>query len=191
LISHIVQRGRCTVCGARIDPAHLWIELICGLVGGLALWLSPDASGVAGAIFGWLLVALAALDLRHFWLPDRLTALLALGGLAAGLAGLEPPLGERIIGGIAGFGILTLIALTYRALRKREGLGGGDPKLLGGIGLWLGWQALPLVVLGASGVGIAWVLLRMLLGKAVRADDRLPFGTLLAMSAFSVWVFSA
>ncbi len=138
---------------------------------------------------GWLLVALAALDIRDFWLPDVLTA--AVGMVAALSCWVVDPPGtiDRIIGGIAAFGSLWLIAALYRQLRAREGLGGGDPKLFGAIGLWLGWQPLPFVLLGASGVGLVAVLAMMLRGRTVSATTRLPFGALLAVAALPVWVF--
>ena len=59
--------------------------------------------------------------------------------------------------------------------------------MLGAIGAWLGWAALPFVVLGASGAGIVWVLSIMVRGGHVEASDRIPLGTLLAISAFVVW----
>ncbi|WP_332310435.1 A24 family peptidase, partial [Altererythrobacter lutimaris] len=139
-------------------------------------------------MFGWLLLALAALDVAALWLPNGLTGLLAAAGLAAGLAGLGLPLEARLIGGAAGFGVLWLVAWSYRRLRGRQGLGGGDPKLFGGIGLWLGWQALPLVLLAACLIGLAGVLGLMLGGRRVTATDRLPFGVMLAAAAFAVWL---
>ena len=122
----------------------------------------PGPAGIAGAVFGWLLLALAALDIAEFWLPDPLTLTLALAGFAAGLVGIDPPLTDRLIGGAAGFGSLWLIGFSYKRLRGREGLGGGDPKLLGAIGLWLGWRMLPAVLLLAAMTGLALVLLGML-----------------------------
>ena len=122
------------------------------------------------------------------WLPNALTGLLAAAGLATGLAGLDPPLDARLIGGVAGFGVLWLVAWGYKRLRGRQGLGGGDPKLFGGIGLWLGWQALPLVLLAACLIGLAGVLGLMLGGRRVTATDRLPFGVMLAAAAFAVWL---
>ena len=188
LLSIAVQRGRCRVCGAAIDPLHWQIELACALAGCVAFGVAPGLAGIAGALFGWTLIALITLDLRHFWLPDKLTLALALSGLAAGLAGLTPSLSDRIYGGVAGYLSLALIAISYRHLRGREGLGGGDPKLLGAIGLWLGWQALPLVVLGGSGAGLLWVTVRALRGNAVSATDHLPLGALLGTAAFPVWI---
>ncbi len=190
LVSFIVKRGRCSACGAAIDPTHPVIELLCALVGGVALSVGPDLAGMAAALIGWLLVALATLDFRHFWLPDRLTGAVAVVAVASGALGALPPLTDRLIGGVAGFAALTAIAWTYRKLRHREGLGGGDPKLFGAIGLWLGWEALPFVLLGASGVGLLAVALMVLRGKSVGATTQVPFGTLLAIAAFPVWVFS-
>ncbi len=188
LLSYALQGGRCRRCTERIDPTHVVIEGLCALAGGAAFGLVPGAAGWAGALFGWLLVALAALDFKHFWLPDRLTGALAVLGLASGLAGLDPALGDRLIGGAAGFATLWLIGASYRKWRQREGLGAGDPKLFGAIGLWIGWQALPLVLLGASGVGLSVALGMALRGK-VSGETRLPLGTLLAVAAFPAWIW--
>ena len=192
VLSHLLQRGRCRGCGAAIAPSHLVTELNGGAIGVGAGLVAPGLEGACGAAFGWLLLALAALDLAAFWLPNLLTGALAAAGLATGLlTDVPPPLQERLIGGLAGFGALWLVAMGYRALRGRHGLGGGDPKMLGGIGLWLGWQALPLVVLGACLAGLAAVLLLTLGGKRLRGTSRLPFGMLLAIAAFGLWLLEA
>lgn len=190
LVSWALLRGRSRCCGTRIDPTHPIVEVLCISVGGVAMAVAPGWVGASGAVFGWLLVAIAALDLRHFWLPDRLTIILALGGIAGGVGGLAPVPADRLIGGVVAYLSLAIIAWGYRAARGREGLGGGDPKLFGAIGLWLGWQSLPFVLLGASGVGLLAVAAMMLRGKAVAATTRLPFGTLLAVAAFPVWLLS-
>jgi leader peptidase (prepilin peptidase)/N-methyltransferase len=101
---------------------------------------------------------------------------LLVGGIATGL----PPI-DRLIGGAAGFLALWIVAQAYRRLRGREGLGAGDPKLMGAIGLWAGWMALPAILLVAAlaGLGVAVAQGRSRL-------DRMPFGTLLAGAAI-VW----
>ncbi len=188
VLSYLLQRGRCRGCGAAIRVSHLLTELV-GLAIGIAAGLvAPGVAGVAGAVFGWMLLALAALDLAALWLPNVLTGALAAGGLATGLLGLEPTMLDRLIGGAAGFGVLWAVAESYRRLRGRQGLGGGDPKLFGAIGLWLGWRALPMVLLAACLIGFAGVLGLMLGGKRVAGTDRLPFGTMLAAAAFAVWI---
>lgn len=186
--SFILQAGKCRRCGAMIARDHIAIEFAAALIGGLALFASPGAEGLAGAIFGWLLLTLAALDVKHHWLPDRLTATLAVSGLMAGLLFACPAMVDRLIGGFLGFASLAIIAAIYKSIRNRDGLGGGDPKMLGAIGCWLGWQALPLVILGASMVGIMVAISWRLRGKSVTTDSMLPLGSLMAITAFPLWL---
>jgi len=192
VLSYALQRGRCRGCGAPIRPSHLVTELL-GLAIGVAAGLAaPGLEGAAGAIFGWLLLALAALDLAAFWLPNLLTGALAVAGLALGLFTDFPPvLNDRLLGGALGFGGLWLVATLYRAVRKRHGLGGGDPKMFGAIGLWVGWDKLPVVLLLACLIGLGGVAVLLLAGRRVDAATRLPFGVLLAMGGFAVWLIAA
>ncbi|MGA1800120.1 prepilin peptidase [Sphingomonas sp. 4RDLI-65] len=189
LASALLLRGQCSGCGAPISPVHWRIELAGCAIGVAAGLVAPGPIGIAGAVFGWLLLALASLDLVAFWLPDRLTALLALTGLASAAVGIDPPVLARLIGGLAGFGTLWLVAFGYRRLRGRDGMGGGDPKLFGAIGLWLGWQMLPAVLLIASMIGLGVVLAAHLKGRSMAADTALPFGALLAIAAYPAWLF--
>jgi len=188
VISAALQRGKCRHCGSAIDRRHLAIELAGAVVGGVAFGVSPGLAGLAGALFGWMLIALIALDAAHYWLPDKLTLPLLIIGLGIGFAGIDPPLGDRIWGAAGGYLSLALIAYAYKQVRGRDGLGGGDPKLLGAIGAWLGWQTLPMVLLGGSGVGLLYVLFRSLQGRPMTATDRLPLGALMALAAFPLWI---
>jgi leader peptidase (prepilin peptidase)/N-methyltransferase len=188
LFSALATRGRCRTCGARIDPRHWQVELAAALVGLSAGLVAPAPLALAGAVFGWLLLVLAAIDAAEFWLPDELTLSLATGGVVTGLLLAPPSLTERLIGGVAGFASLWLIATGYRLLRGREGLGGGDPKLFGAIGLWLGWRMLPAVLLIAALVGLGVAAVAMLRGRDVAADTALPFGTFLAIAAYPAWL---
>jgi len=188
ILSYLVRHGRCSSCGASIDRKHLQIELAAALIGAVSLALAPGLSGMGGAVFGWALLLLAVLDVEHFWLPNRATWLLALLGIAFGAAGAPPFPNDRLIGLGAGFLSLWLVARAYRLVRRREGLGGGDPKLFGAIGAWLGWAALPYVLLLAGLVGLGAVLLARGRGEAVSATTRLPFGALLAVAAWPLWL---
>lgn len=186
LLSFLIQRGRCRDCGARIGRSHVVVELLGLAIGIVAGAVAPGIEGVAGAVLGWLLLALGAIDFAALWLPNRMVAALALAGLASGAIGLPPSWTERLIGGAAGFGVLWLVAALYRRVRGRMGLGGGDPKLFGAIGLWLGWRALPGVLLAACVIGLAWAV-----ATRMRGDSRLPLGTLLAAAAWLFWVGAA
>lgn len=191
IISAALQRGKCRHCGTTIDRRHLVIELAAAFVGCVALGVAPNLAGIAGALFGWILIALIALDAEHYWLPDKLTLPLLILGLGAGLIGIAPPLIDRLWGAAGGYLSLTAIAYGYKQMRGRDGLGGGDPKLLGAIGAWLGWQWLPMVLLGGSGVGLLYVLFRTVRGRPMVVTDRLPLGALMALAAFPLWIYAA
>lgn len=188
VFGYIFRSGKCINCGATIKSDHLVIELGAALIGGLALFVAPGIGGLFGAIFGWLLLTLAALDAQYHWLPDRLTVALAAIGLAASFFVDSPDPFNRIIGGAVGFFSLFLIGWSYRLLRGRDGLGGGDPKLLGAIGCWLGWTALPLVILGAALVGSLAAAMMHIRGQAVTAESALPLGCFMAITAFPLWL---
>lgn len=188
LVSYALQRGRCRGCGGRIHPGHPGTE-IAGLVIGVAAGLvAPGWEGVAGAVFGWLLLELAAIDLAAFWLPNALTATLALTGLIDGIF-FQPSWLDRIAGGVIGYGLLELARFTYRHVRGREGLGGGDAKMFAGIGLWLGASMLAPVLLTASLIGLAAALAARISGREMTMSTRLPLGTLLAIAAFPAWLY--
>lgn len=185
LFSAMVQRGRCRTCGARIDPLHGRVEAGCAIIGALAIGGMPDIGGIGWALLGWTLLTLAILDWRHFWLPDALTLPLAFLGLTIGLWATDVILIDRIIGAVIGYGALLAISLGYRALRGRDGLGLGDAKLLGALGAWFGWQALPFILLIASMLGLAVMLVS---GRAKSRTARVPLGAFLALAALPAWI---
>lgn len=187
VISFAVQRGRCRHCGAAIAPRYPAIELAAAGIGAAALALNPGAYGAAGAVFGWWLLTLLVLDVEHMWLPDRLTLPLGLAGLAVA-AMLGQPIVDHLIGAAAGFVALAGIAAAYQLLTGRTGMGGGDPKLLAAIGAWLGWVALPFVLVFAALLGLLLVGYDRLSGRPVTRHSRVPLGALLAAAAFPLWL---
>ena len=191
VLNWLATRGRCRSCGAAIDRRHLAAELGAAMIGLTAVFAHPLPLAAVTALFGWWLFLLAALDVEHQWLPDRLTLPLIPAGLLAAWGGFGAGLEERAIGALAGFAALAGIASLYRRLRGREGLGGGDPKLFAAIGAWLGWQQLPFVLLGAGLIGLAVVALMRARGRAVAATDRLPLGALMALAAWPIWLITA
>lgn len=181
VFSYLVQRGRCAWCGIALPIDLLLGELAGALVAGLALW-HADAPWQAAALagFGWALVLLALLDARHLWLPDAITLPLLLAGLISAWANDDLP--ARALGAAIGWAALEAVRQLYRRLRHREGLGGGDPKLFGAIGAWLGLSALPPILLAAALLGLAWAAVAGR-GKPDTQPMKLPLGTLLAIAA--------
>ena len=192
VVSFMVLRGRCRACRAPIDRWQFAAEVGGAMVGIAAALFARDGAMLGiGLVLGWQLLLLGMLDLRHFWLPDRLVALLAATGLVpAVLAAVSDPLllAGPIIGATLGFGLLWLAARLYRGWRGREGLGAGDPKLLGAIGLWLGPLGVVETLLGASLLGLAAVAGLAIVRRAPAADTAMPLGTLLALAAFAVYL---
>lgn len=184
LVSGITQGQRCQNCGARIAADHAALEWGCAAIGAAALGLAPGIAGLGWALFVWLLLTLAALDARFLWLPDRLTLTLGAAGLLIGGLTTGVALLDRALGGAAGFGALWAISAGYRHLRGREGMGGGDPKLLGAIGAWLGWLPLPFVLLAASLLG----LLAAALAGELKTGRPVAFGAALAAGALPGWL---
>ena len=181
LLSALASRGRCRSCGAPIDGTHSQIEIAALLAGAAPFLVLPPFAAAAWAVMAWLLIPLIWLDHRYLWLPDALVLVLALSGLALGGFLDDRTLIDRLIGGTAGWAVLAAIAAFYRYARGREGLGAGDPKLLGALGLWLGWQALPFLLLLASGFGL---FLALLGARAVPlAEQRIPLGSALGLAA--------
>jgi leader peptidase (prepilin peptidase)/N-methyltransferase len=191
LFSWLIRRGRCRQCGTGIDPRHPAIETAAGMIGMVSLLGHMLPLAAVTALLGWWLLLVAVLDLEHQWLPYRLTLPLIPLGLASGWAGFGPSLTERIAGAAIGWACLFLIAWLYRRLRGRDGLGGGDPKLLGAIGAWIGIWNLPFILLGAGLFGIAAIVLMRLRGEKIEATSRLPLGTLMVLAAWPVWLVVA
>jgi len=191
LLSFAAQRGRCRRCGAEIGGASLAVELSAALIGIVALLAHPLPLAIVTAALGWWLLLIALLDLEHHWLPDRLTLPLIPLGFVAAWAGFGPALEERAAGAAIGWAALAMIAWLYRQLRGREGMGSGDPKLFAAVGAWAGAFQLPFILLGAGLLGLAAVALMKLRGEEVSAASPLPLGTLLALTAWPVWLLAA
>jgi leader peptidase (prepilin peptidase)/N-methyltransferase len=129
------------------------------------------------------------IDITYFRLPNVLTLPLAVIGLLVTYA-LDPDLLlSHAFGAAIGFVVFAAIREGYLLMRGHEGLGLGDAKLMAAFGAWLGWQALPSVVLIGSLSGIAVALLQMTWRDSADADRRLPFGAYLSLGAWLVWLY--
>ena len=190
ILSFLWQRGRCRHCHARIAVDQPIAEVACAAVGLLAAYAAGEIVRAALlALFGWTLVALALLDARHHWLPDKLTLPLLVAGLVGAFVSPVPDLLDRAAGAVLGYVLLECLRYAYRHARHREGLGGGDPKLLAAIGAWLGVAALPWIILLAGVLGLSLVALQRVRGHHLSRTDRLPLGTLMAIAAVAMMPF--
>jgi leader peptidase (prepilin peptidase)/N-methyltransferase len=189
LASWLWRRGRCACGEARLGVFYPAIELAALAVAGAAAAVLSGWLLWASLLLGWTLLALAAIDLGHYWLPDPLTLPLIPAGLLVAWL-LDPArLPEHLIGAAAGFLAFAAIAWAYRQLRRRAGLGLGDAKLLAAAGAWLGWPALPGLVVAAAVLALAVALLRAAFGERLAAASQIAFGPYLALSFWLFWLY--
>lgn len=144
---------------------------------------------LVSCILGWALLALGLIDVRFYLLPNVVTFPLIAAGLTVVVMIDATALPAHVFGAALGFGAFWLLSTAYRWLRGRTGLGLGDAKLLAAAGAWLGWQALPSVVLLASFGALGFVLAMALSGRRVDASTRLPFGPFLCAGFWVVWLY--
>ena len=190
--SYLLQGGKCRGCGARIAPAHLWIELAAILVPASAIAAGDSGAALlAGSALGWTLLAASWIDWEHMRLPDALTLPLILMGLAATWWLAPDDLAAHALAAGLGFLAFRGIALAYRRLRGRDGLGQGDAKLLAAGGAWLGPEALSWVILAGALCGLLLALAASLRGARLRPDTAIPFGPCLAAGIWLLWLWGA
>ncbi|MBN7795391.1 prepilin peptidase [Parahaliea mediterranea] len=189
VISYLALRGKCASCGAGISPRYPLVELATGLAS-LFLAIHFGASpALAGALlFTWALIALTMIDIDHQLLPDNITLPLLWLGLLFNLAGTFAPLRDAVIGAIAGYLCLWTVYWVFKLLTGKEGMGYGDFKLLAALGAWMGWQALPMIVLLSSLVGAVVGIALMVIRRRGR-EVPIPFGPYLAMAGWLALVW--
>jgi leader peptidase (prepilin peptidase)/N-methyltransferase len=183
LLSWLLLRGRSRCCQQPVALRYPLVEAASALLlVACLLAFGLTVAGVGMAVLCWVLLGLAWMDAETFLLPDAFTLPgLALGlvyqGLIAGIRGAGLSFLSAAICG----GLLLVIALLYKAVRRREGMGMGDVKLAAMLGAWLGWKffgvVLFLAVLTGAAFGIALILRR---GTGQKGPLRVPFGTFLA-----------
>jgi leader peptidase (prepilin peptidase)/N-methyltransferase len=187
LLSWMALRGRCRFCRAPIGLMKPVTELAALAVALCSVLVVPDALIVPSCLLGWALLALALIDFECLVLPDRITLPLGGAGLALHAWRLDAVPVDFLIGAAAGWGSLAAVALAYRGIRRRDGLGWGDVKLFAVAGAWVGWMELPSVLLLGALIGIAGAMVTAL-RRDVAAETRLPFGPALAAAIWITWL---
>ncbi len=181
LLSFAVLRGRCRSCMARIGWFHPAIEAAALLV---AVWasLADPAQVWVNCALGWTLLALGWIDWERMRLPDALTLPLLLAGLGVAWSEDAALASGHALAAATGYLLFRGVALAYRRLRGRDGLGAGDAKLLAAAGAWVGLDGLPAVMLVGAALGIGLALVR----PGVTMATRVPFGPALALALWLV-----
>lgn len=184
LISYLYLRGRCKHCHAKISWRYPFVELLSAIAAAaVAVHFHATWQCLAALFFTWTLIPLVFIDIELLLLPDPGTILLLWAGLLVNAFWLFVSPQDAIIGGILGYSSFWIIAKIFYLLRRVEGMGYGDFKLLAAIGAWLGWQQLPYVVLIASVSGLI-VGGAVLLLKRRSLRQPIPFGPFIALAGW-------
>jgi leader peptidase (prepilin peptidase)/N-methyltransferase len=182
VFSWLALRGRCSSCRAPISPRYPLVELATALLSLLVfVVLGPSVQMLAALPLTWALIALAMIDFDTQLLPDDITLPLLWAGLLLNIGATFVPLQSAVIGAAAGYLSLWSVYWLFRLLTGREGMGYGDFKLLAALGAWLGWMALPVILLLSSVVGVlvgtGYLIVR-------RESAPFAFGPYIAMAGF-------
>jgi leader peptidase (prepilin peptidase)/N-methyltransferase len=207
VLSFLVLRGRCRHCREPIPLRYPVVELATAILFSWTVYeFGPSLSAFKLCLFEAILVTLIAADFEERILPDEFT----LGGVAAGLilawfAPLRPGLSlvvassvhnpralsliEAAIGASVGAGALWLVAKIYEVVRRREGMGLGDVKMVAMIGAFLGLQGALLTLIAGSIAGGAGGLIYITATRKNPSTYELPFGSFLGLAALAMAVF--
>ncbi|KAF1034111.1 MAG: Type 4 prepilin-like proteins leader peptide-processing enzyme [Herbaspirillum frisingense] len=191
VLSWLLLRGRCGECKAPIGMRYPAVELLSAALFALAGWqFGAGLTGLAVMACGAFQIALAFIDAETMLLPDDLTLPLLWLGLLVNLGHRIVPLQDAVLGAAGGYAALWLIFWIFKLASGKEGLGYGDFKLMAALGAWLGWQALPFVLLSASALGAVAGIALMLAGRHERGQV-LPFGPYLAIAGMLALLFGS
>jgi len=207
IVSYIILLGRCRACGSRISPTYLVVELLSGVVSALLVWrFGISLTSLFYLIFLFSLIVVTFIDLEHRIIPNVIT----LPGIIVGLiynalntnwvtlqmdfSSFQFTLSDflrisdevgiigSILGIILGGGILYFIGFIYEAIKKREGMGMGDVKLLAMIGAFIGWKGVIFVAFLSSLFGVL-VGIPIILFKRGDLKYAIPYGPFLSLAA--------
>lgn len=183
MISYGILRGRCRACRASISIQYPLVELVTAIGYGVIFWhFGLTSVACVYALLYSALIVITGTDLSHQVIPDVIT----LPGLVIGIlsAAVILPLGilNSLAGVVVGGGLLWVLAWLSPYLFGKEGMGGGDIKLMAMVGAFLGWKPVLLAIMVGSLIG-SIVGLSLIALRVMRRDEYLPFGPFLAVGS--------
>lgn len=188
ILSYLLLGGKCRHCKEHISLRYPVVEGLSGLLS-LALFIkySLTAQFLLLLLFAAALIIITFIDLDYQIIPD----IISIPGIFLGIGAsfFIPTMSwfESLFGILIGGGFLLLVAIGYKWVTGREGMGGGDIKLLAMVGAWLGWKAIPFILFSSSLIGV-------LIGggtglmKKRGLRSRIPFGPFLSISSI-IYIF--
>ena len=181
LLSFILLMGKCRLCKKPIDLQYFIVELISAIsFVSIYYFFGLTLAALLLLILSIFFIIIFFIDLKHFIIPNELTFPLMIIGF---LKSFDPNLNQTIfpnyinslIGGVFGYSIIWLIIFFYKKIRKKEGMGLGDAKLMAVIGFWFGWVSIPFTIFISSTVALILVV-PSLINQSRKMSSEIPFG---------------
>lgn len=190
IISYLLLRGKCSHCKVPISVQYPLVEIVMALLAAALMYTFQLSIVTAGYfLFSAALLAIIVIDIHHQIIPDVISLPGIILGVLFALVSPTVTWQSSLIGMLVGGGVLYAIAFLYFLLRKVDGMGGGDIKLLAMIGAWLGWQSLPFVIFASSLSGTLVGIIAMFYQKK-GGRTRIPFGPFLSIAALVYTFYS-
>ena len=195
IISFLFLKGKCRYCNKKISSQYLLVEamsvllfLIIYILYGLSI------TTLLLLILSLSFLIIFFIDFKHYIIPNVLTfSMMSLGFIKSFLPSLHPMFPNYInslIGGIFGYGIIWSIIFFYKQIRKKEGMGLGDAKLLSAIGFWFGWFSIPFVIFLSSIIALLSVA-PSLINKSKKFSSQIPFGPYIILGTLIYLIFES
>lgn len=188
IFSYVILGSKCRFCKKQIDPQYLVVEIILACTFALIYFFyGISITTLLLTILSLFFIIIFFIDLKHFIIPDILSfPLMALGLLKSFIPNLDefifPTYLDSILGGVFGYVIIYAIILFYRTVKKKEGMGLGDAKLMAVIGFWFGLLSIPFVMFASSLLALL-IVLPSLLSKKRQLQSKIPFGPYLIIGS--------
>jgi len=193
IISYLNLERKCRKCKKKISSQYVLVEIISAL----AFLTTYFFFGISLTTIFLIILILSFIiiffiDLKHYIIPDILTLPMMVFGF---LKSFDPNLNpifpnyiNSLIGGIIGYGIIWLLIIFYKKIRKKEGMGLGDAKLLAVVGFWFGWYVIPFIIFLSSSLALIFVI-PDLLKKKKKLSSQIPFGPYIIIATLIFIVF--
>ena len=195
IISFIFLRGKCKNCKEKIKPTYFIVEIL-SIFNFFVIYyfFGLTITTLLLMILSIFFIIIFFIDLKHYIIPNVLTFPLMFIGF---IKSFDPNLDKTIfpnyinslIGGIFGYSIIWLIVFVYKKVRKKEGMGLGDAKLLGAIGFWFGWISIPFTIFLSSFAALVFVI-PSILNKSRNMTSQIPFGPYIIIGCIIYVVFA-
>ena len=193
IISYLMLGGKCRKCKKPISFQYVVVELL-SIISFILIYSLYGISLTALLLFILSLsfIIIFFIDLKHFIIPNSITfPMMALGFVKSfdpNLNPIFPNYVNSLIGGLFGYGIIWSIIFFYKQIKKKEGMGLGDAKLLGVIGFWFGLKAVPFVIFLSSTIAIISVI-PDLIKKSKKFSSQIPFGPYIIIGTLVYLIF--